>query len=173
MRILGVDPGSRFTGYGCVDKIDGRLSHVTHGTFKLIPLAKKTLLIPMEDRLFSLYQQISKVIHTLQPQIMVIEKAFFAKNAVSALKLGQVRGALMLIAKMHDLAMAEYSATEVKCALAGYGQTNKEQMAHMIQLLVGKQLFQTWDASDGLALAIYHAQRMNYDRLLKGRASGT
>jgi crossover junction endodeoxyribonuclease RuvC len=157
MRILGVDPGSRLTGYGCIDSIGNQIRHVGHGTLRLANTSGKAT-IPLEDRLLSLYEGLSKVIQEYRPQIMVVEKIFFAKNAVSALKLGQARGAVILTGKIHSVKIFEYSPTEVKQAVVGHGQADKEQVARMVQLLVGKQKFPTYDASDGLALAICHAQ---------------
>jgi len=156
MRILGVDPGSRLTGYGCVDVVQGHLRHVTHGTLKLADTHGKAV-VPLEDRLHSIYEGLSEVIQKFKPQMMVVEKVFFAKNALSALKLGQARGVVMLTGKIHDLQIFEYSATEVKSAVAGYGQADKEEVAKMVQLRIGKLEVATWDASDGLALAICHA----------------
>lgn len=156
MRILGIDPGSRLTGYGCVDLIGNQLRHVTHGTLRLASTSGKST-VSLEDRLFSIYQGLSKVIEEYQPQIMVIEKVFFAKNAVSALKLGQARGAAMLTGRMYGLSIVEYSPNEVKQAIVGQGHADKDQVAKMVQLLLGKQEFETSDASDGLALAICHA----------------
>lgn len=156
MRILGVDPGSRLTGYGCIDLIGNQLRHVGHGTLKLASTSGKAT-IPLEDRLLSIYEGLSEVIEKFQPKIMVIEKVFFAKNAVSALKLGQARGAAMLTGRIHDLEIFEYSPTEVKQAIVGQGHADKNQVAKMVQLLIGKQDFETSDASDGLALAICHA----------------
>jgi crossover junction endodeoxyribonuclease RuvC len=156
MRILGVDPGSRFTGYGCVDVIGRQIRHVAHGTLKLTSASEKVS-IPLEDRLLLLYEGLSEVIQRLKPQVMAVEKVFFAKNAVSALKLGQARGAAILTGKIHSLVISEYNPTEVKQVVAGYGQADKEQVARVVQLILGKQKFDTFDASDGLALAICHA----------------
>src|SRR6185437_1375654 len=105
----------------------------------------------------SIYEGLSKVIEEFKPQIMVIEKVFFAKNAVSALKLGQARGAAMLTGRIYELEIFEYSPTEVKQAIVGQGHADKDQVAKMVQLLIGKREFETSDASDGLALAICHA----------------
>lgn len=156
MRILGVDPGSRLTGYGCIDLIGNQLRHVTHGTLRLSNTGGRAE-IPLEDRLLSIYEGLSKVIQEFRPQILVVEKVFFAKNAVSALKLGQARGAAILTGKIHSLTIAEYSPTEVKAIVTGYGQADKHQVAKMVQLLTGQREFATLDASDGLALAICHA----------------
>ncbi len=156
MRILGVDPGSRLTGYGCIDLIGNQLHLMTHGTLKLANTSGRAV-IPLEDRLLLLYQGLSRVILEFKPQILVVEKVFFAKNVVSALKLGQARGAVILAGAIHSLIIKEYSPTEIKAALTGYGRAEKDQLARVIQLLVGKQNFTTPDASDALALAIHHS----------------
>jgi crossover junction endodeoxyribonuclease RuvC len=156
MRILGVDPGSRLTGYGCIDLVGNQLRHVTHGTLRLSNTSGKAV-IPLEERLLSIYEGLSEVILKYKPQILSVEKVFFAKNAVSALKLGQARGAVILTGMIHSLAFAEYSPTEVKQMVVGHGRADKDQIARTIQLLFGKQEFATSDASDGLALAICHA----------------
>lgn len=156
-RILGIDPGFRLTGYGCVDWEERKLRHVTHGTLKHICSGAKSADVPMEDRLFSIYQGIAKVIEEYCPSILVVEKIFFAKNVLSALKLGHARGVVFLTGKIHSLEIVEYSATEVKQAIVGYGQADKQQVAKMIEILLGKQEFVTHDASDALALAICHA----------------
>ena len=156
MRILGVDPGSRLTGYGCVDWVGRYLRPVTHGTLRLSNTSGKAT-VPLEDRLLLIFEGLSKVIKDYKPQIMVVERVFFAKNAVSALKLGQARGVVVLTGKVHSLEIVEYSPTQVKQAITGHGQADKEQVAKMVQILVGKQEFKTADASDALALAICHA----------------
>jgi crossover junction endodeoxyribonuclease RuvC len=158
MRILGVDPGSRLTGYGCVDFSGRTLKHVADGTLRLSNTGGRSE-TPLEDRLFSLYEGLSEVIREYRPEVLSVEKVFFAKNALSALKLGQARGAVILTGRIHGLSIAEYSPAEVKSAVAGYGQADKEQVARMLQLMLGRREFVTPDASDGLALAICHALR--------------
>ncbi len=159
VRILGIDPGSRLCGYGVVDCYPHlkRIVHITHGTLRLSNTGGKAV-IPLEQRLLSIYQGLSKVIVEYQPQIMSVERVFFAKNAVSALKLGQARGAVILSGAIHGLEVAEYSPSEVKSAIVGHGQADKFQVAKMVELLLGKQTFATSDASDGLAMALCHAQ---------------
>jgi crossover junction endodeoxyribonuclease RuvC len=159
MRILGVDPGSRLTGYGCVDLVGNHLRHVGHGTLRLSNTGGKAV-IPLEERLFSIYEGLSEVIREFKPTVLSIEKVFFAKNAVSALKLGQARGAAILTARIHGLEIVEYSPTEVKQTVVGHGQADKAQVARMVQILTGRSGFETSDASDGLALAICHAHRV-------------
>lgn len=156
MRILGVDPGSRLTGYGCIDLVGNQIQHVAHGTLRLSNTGGKAV-IPLEQRLLSIYEGLSEVIARHHPTIMSVERVFFAKNAVSALKLGQARGAVILTGMIHGLSIVEYSPSEVKSVVAGFGQADKQQVARMIQLLTGQKDFATSDASDGLALAICHA----------------
>jgi crossover junction endodeoxyribonuclease RuvC len=157
VRILGIDPGSRLTGYGIVDMVGNQLKHVTHGTLKLSNTGGRAT-IPLEERLLLIYQGLTQVIEEFKPHVMSVERVFFAKNAVSALKLGQARGAAILSGAIHGLDMVEYSPSEVKSIIVGHGQADKEQVAKMLQLLVGVQVFATSDASDGLALAVCHAQ---------------
>jgi crossover junction endodeoxyribonuclease RuvC len=156
MRILGVDPGSRLLGFGCVDLIGNQLRHVTHGTLRLSNTGGKAV-IPLEERLHLIYEGLGSVILQHKPSVMAIEKVFFAKNAVSALKLGQARGVAIVTARIHGLAIVEYSASEVKQAVAGHGGAQKDQVARMVGLLTGQREFATSDASDALAIAICHA----------------
>jgi crossover junction endodeoxyribonuclease RuvC len=156
-RILGVDPGSRITGYGLVDLHGNEIRHLAHGTLKIASTTGKAT-IPLEDRLLLIYQALTEVIETYRPDVLSIEKVFFAKNAVSALKLGQARGAAILTAKIHGLDVVEYAPTEVKSAIVGHGRAEKEQVARMLEIMLGKQEFSSFDASDGLALAVCHAR---------------
>lgn len=156
-RILGVDPGSRLTGYGIVDVIGTEIKHVTHGTLNIASTTGKATL-PLEDRLLLIYEGLTKVIETYRPDTLSIEKVFFAKNPVSALKLGQARGAAILTAKILGLNVVEYAPTEVKSAIVGHGRADKDQVARVLEMMLGKQEFKTSDASDGLALAVCHAR---------------
>ncbi len=156
-RILGVDPGSRLTGYGIVDVIGTEIRHVAHGTLNIASTTGKATL-PLEDRLLLIYQGLTQVIETYRPDTLSIEKVFFAKNPVSALKLGQARGAAILTAKILGLNVVEYAPTEVKSAIVGHGRADKDQVARVLEMMLGKQDFKTSDASDGLALAMCHAR---------------
>lgn len=156
-RILGVDPGSRITGYGIVDVTGNEIRHVTHGALKIASTTGKATM-PLEDRLLEIYYGLREVIETHRPETLSIEKVFFAKNAVSALKLGQARGAAILTAKIFGLNVVEYAPTEVKSAIVGHGRADKDQVARMLERMLGKQDFSTSDASDGLALAVCHAR---------------
>lgn len=155
MRILGVDPGSRLTGYGCVEISKNQIKHIGSGTIRLV---KASQVKPFEKRLYDLYEGLSLTIEKFKPQVLVVEKIFFAKNVVSALKLGQARGVILLCGAKYDLELAEYNPTEVKSAIVGHGRASKDQVSKMVQIITGKREFATADASDALSLAICHAQ---------------
>ena len=158
-RILGVDPGSRLTGWGIIDLVGNQLKSVAHGTLKIARTHGKAQ-VDLDQRLLLIYQGLAEVIQTHRPQMMAVEKVFFAKNAVSALKLGQARGAIILTGAMAGLEIHEYSVSEVKAAVTGHGHADKEQVARMVGILTGSKDFATLDASDGMALAICHAQNL-------------
>ncbi len=161
MIILGVDPGSRLLGYGLIEKTGNEIRVVDHGTIQLFHKEYKN--IPVDEttpsRLKEIFIKLSEVIQKYRPQVVAVEKVFFAKNAVSALKLGQARGVVLLTAAIHDLEIYEYSVTEVKSMVTGHGRADKEQVAKMLQLTLGAKEFATADASDALALALAHAMR--------------
>lgn len=166
MRVLGIDPGSRVTGYSCLETAGSHVRLVAHGALRLSNSDENAS--QQEQRLLRLYEELCAVIQTYRPDVLVLEKIFFAKNAASALKLGQARGVVLLCAAKNGLMLFEYSATEVKKSMTGYGRADKKQMAHMIQLLFGQQKFMTHDASDAVALAlchIYGAQNHRWNEL--------
>lgn len=151
MRILGIDPGSRITGYGLVEKIGNRLRHMDNGA--IITDSKA----PMPERLQVIYRQLNRIIDEYAPQAVAVERIFVAKNALSALKLGHARGVAMLAGVNAGLPVAEYSAVEVKNAVVGYGRAAKTQVQHMVRVLLALPEIAQEDASDALAVAICHA----------------
>ncbi len=159
MIILGVDPGSRLLGYGVIEKTGNHVRVLTHGTIRLFH--KEYRDIPVDEttpsRLREIFEKLGDVIKEYKPHIMAVEKVFFAKNAISALKLGQARGVVLLTGAVHDLEIHEYSVTEVKSMITGHGRSDKEQVAKMLQMILGNQDFATADASDALSLALAHA----------------
>jgi crossover junction endodeoxyribonuclease RuvC len=159
MIILGVDPGSRLLGYGVIEKTGNHIRVIEHGTIRLFHKEYKD--IPVDEttpsRLKEIYVKLSEVITRLKPSVVAVEKVFFAKNAVSALKLGQARGVVLLTGAIHDLEIYEYSVTEIKSMITGHGRADKEAVAKMLQMILGAQAFETADASDALALALGHA----------------
>jgi len=154
MRILGVDPGSRCTGYGLIDLHQGgRLIHVDNG-----------LIAPKEKdfsaRLNALFEGLQAIIRRYQPEQAAMEDVFMAKNAASALKLGQARGALITACTQAGLEITPYSPTKVKQTVAGYGRADKQQIQHMMKLLLKLPEPAQEDASDALAVAVCHAHHL-------------
>lgn len=164
MRILGIDPGSRITGYGLVEKIGNRLRHMDNGA--IITDSKA----PMPERLQVIYRQLNRIIDEYAPQAVAIERIFVAKNALSALKLGHARGVAMLAGVNAGLPVAEYSAVEVKNAVVGYGRAAKTQVQHMVRVLLALPEIAQEDASDALAVAICHAHCHELARRLDSAA---
>jgi len=152
MRVLGIDCGTEFTGYGVVEQHrDGRLEYIAAGA---IQLPKRD---PMPKRLSKVFTDLSHVIFIHSPQMVAIEEVFYSVNAKSALKLGQVRGVAMLAASSAGLEVAEYSPLSIKSAVVGYGKAEKIQVQHMVaHLLKLPEPPQPSDAADALAIAICH-----------------
>ena len=150
IRAIGIDPGSRYTGYGIVEGDGSLLRHVMNGTINLSGA------LPLPERLRIIYQRLSAIIGEVQPTCMAIEDVFFAKNVKSALSLGQARGAAILVAVNAGLPVFEYSALQVKQAVSGYGKAGKEQMVKMIQYLFKLGQPPNPNAADALAVAICH-----------------
>ena len=150
IRTMGVDPGSRYTGYGIVEGDGILLRHVRNGVISLSGSQ------PLPERLSLIYQQLAEIIREVQPACMAIEDVFFAKNVKSALSLGQARGAAILAGINGGLPVFEYSALRVKQAVAGYGKAGKEQMVKMIQTLFKLKIQPNSNAADALAVAICH-----------------
>lgn len=147
--VLGIDPGSRVTGFGLVAERAGRLLYVASGCLRL-PQQELSL------RLGRIYHGISDLITEYQPQECAIEQVFMARNADSALKLGQARGVAMVAAVNAGLAVSEYSARQVKQAVVGFGNAEKTQVQQMVVRLLGLQGTPSADAADALAIAICH-----------------
>lgn len=159
-RILGIDPGSRLTGYGIVHRDGQKLKVVVHGTLRL-PVEED---VTMPQRLFELYRGLKQIIAEHRPTILAIEKVFVAKNALSALKLGQARGVVLALGAEMGLQIFEYTPTQVKGALTGHGHAPKDQVARVVQMVLRPRQvrsesleFETADASDALSIALAHA----------------
>ena len=155
MRILGIDPGSVRTGYGCVDSDGTRHRLVTCGA--IAPPAGTAF----PERLREIHDGLSRVIRSTAPECVVIENLFHAKNVRSALLLGHARGVAMLAAVEAGLLVIEYTPAEIKVAVAGYGRAEKPAVQQMVKLLLGLDTAPTpHDAADALAAAICHAHAM-------------
>lgn len=152
MRVLGIDCGTEYTGFGVVE-IDpqGRLACVDCGAIKLSPRE------PLSERLAVIFQRLSACIAQHRPENVAIEDVFYALNAKSALKLGQVRGVAMLAASTAGLQVAEYAPLAIKSAVVGYGRAEKQQVQYMVaQLLNLETIPGPPDIADALAIAICH-----------------
>ena len=149
MRILGIDPGSQVTGYGIVDEQDGRLRYVASGCLR----------VQGEDlaqRLGMIFRELSEVVRQYRPQEMAVERVFMHRNADSALKLGQARGAALCAGDCAQLVITEYTPREIKQALVGTGAAAKPQVQHMVKVLLGLDAVPQADAADALAVALCH-----------------
>lgn len=147
--ILGVDPGSRATGYGLVAAEGDRLVHVDSGCISLAaPL-------PHSRRLAKIYQRLQALVEQYQPQALVVEEVFLAHNVQSTIKLGQVRGIILLAAGQADLPVFEYSPLVLKKAIVGYGQASKTQMLLMVEKLLNIKI-SNHNTADALALSLCH-----------------
>jgi crossover junction endodeoxyribonuclease RuvC len=152
MRVLGIDCGTEYTGYGVVDLLgSGELCCVTCGAIKLS--ARE----PMPLRLSTIFDRLTEIIQVHQPDRVAIEDVFYALNVKSALKLGQVRGVAMLAAASAGLEVAEYAPLTIKSAVVGYGKAEKQQVQHMVTRLLNlDQIPEPADVADALAIAICH-----------------
>ncbi len=164
IRVIGIDPGSRITGYGIVDTDGFRHRYVTSG---FITIKADTL----SDKLGIIFSEVSKVVTTWKPQSMAIEQVFVKRNVDSALKLGQARGAAICAAVQAQLPVGEYTPRAIKKAVVGSGAADKQQVQHMIQRLLGLDEMPQSDEADALAIAICHAHHIKIRS--SGVASGT
>ena len=169
MRVVGIDPGLTHTGFGIVDA-DGRggLAHITSGSISTSAKA------PFVERLAKIHAGLEKVFLEYEPHHMAVEQVFFARNARSALLLGQARGVTLLSAALAGIPVYEYAATEIKKAVCRYGQAGKQQVSEMVKVLLHIDKKLPSHASDALAVCICHAhsfqttKRMNPEE--RGRA---
>lgn len=162
-RILGIDPGSRITGYGVIEEA-GRGSHkyIASGSIRV-----KADTFP--ERLKQIFDGVTEVIALYQPDEMAIEQVFMHKNADSALKLGQARGAAICAVQLFDIPVFEYAARQVKQAVVGKGSADKLQVQQMVKILLGITGELQIDASDALGISLCHANfQQTQRRLNKG-----
>ncbi len=152
MRILGIDPGSRFCGYGVIDEAAGELSYVECGVLTA-PEGK-----PMEARLGEIARALHEVIVELRPVVVAVEDVFLQHNPRSALALAQARGMALAVVGLAGLAVASYPPASVKKAVSGSGRADKDQVARMVQALIGLRGLPRVDATDALAVAITHGR---------------
>ena len=151
MRVLGVDPGSQTLGWGIVEGTVTKYRAVDFGTVKSSPRAA------FSKRLLKISDEITSVIEKFQPDVLSVEDMFYANNVKVALKLGQVRGVVLLTGEKNGLEIAEYSPRLVKQTVVGYGNAEKQQVQEMVRILLClKHKPEPYDAADALAIAICH-----------------
>jgi len=156
IKILGIDPGLRLTGFGVIEKIGEKIHYIASGTIKTAS-GKTENREELPARIKIILDGLFEVIETYQPQEVAIEKVFVNVNPQSTLLLGQARGAAISAAVMKDLAVAEYTALQVKQAVVGNGHAAKEQVQEMVKRLLNLPAVPKPDSADALACAICHA----------------
>ncbi len=160
MRIIGIDPGSRVTGWGIIEETPTGLRLIDYGA--IVTQSKQDT--PFSQRLAHIYNELQLVVSYHKPHEAGIEEVFASKNIKSALKLGQARGAAVAACAMHNVAVFDYTPTLVKKSLVGVGRAEKEQVAYMVRILLNTKANFPLDTSDALAIAICH---LNTSKFLK------
>lgn len=153
MRVLGLDPGSRRTGFGVVDGEGNRFRAVKCG--HVSPPAK----LGLPQRLHAIARRVGEIMDEMTPDCVAVEEAFYHESVHSTLVLGHVRGALLVAAVERGLEVAEYSPREIKMSVTGHGGASKEQVAFMVQRVFGLKSVPSPDAADALAAALCHQHR--------------
>lgn len=154
MRILGIDPGLRFTGWGMIEYIGATPKHIANGTIKT------NSKIPMASRLAEIMRQMQDLIQQWSPASVAIEETFMNNNASSALKLGQARGVAMTVPAMVGLNVYEYAPNLIKKSVVGAGHANKDQVQMMLKVLMPNIQLDSEHSADALAVALCHAHHL-------------
>lgn len=162
MRIIGVDPGLNNTGWGVIEQVNNALSYVASGVIK------SGTDLPMAQRLWTIDNELDKVIALYKPETSAIEETFINKSGASSLKLGMARGVAFLAPARAGLDVGEYSANHIKKSVVGAGHADKKQIQMMVKVLLPKADFKSADAADALAIAICHAHNYGMKRTLAG-----
>ncbi len=162
LRILGIDPGSRITGFGVIEVNHGKFSYITSGCIRV---EGKSL----PQKLKSIFESVTEIITEFSPTEMAVEQVFMRNNVSSALKLGQARGAAICAGVMQTLDVFEYTATQVKLAVVGKGHADKTQVQFMMRALLSLPGLPQEDAADALACALCHSNTR--DSVLQMRAA--
>jgi crossover junction endodeoxyribonuclease RuvC len=151
MRVLGIDPGSETLGWGVVDGVGSKYSLVDFGT------VRSNTRHQFSKRLLNIYNAVAELMAEHSPDVLSVEDTFYAVNVGVALKLGQVRGTMLLLAEQRGIEIAEYAPRLVKQTVVGYGNAEKHQVQQMVKVLLGMKAIPTpHDAADALAIAICH-----------------
>lgn len=156
MLVLGVDPGSRITGFGLINKEKNELTCVHSGYIS--PPAK----IPFYERIYFIFESMLDIMNNYHPSEMAIEDMFYAKNVKSSLKLGHARGVILTAAVKCGVRIFEYTPLEIKKSVVGYGRADKEQVRTMVKVILKLKSISCLDTSDALAAAICHLNMTHY-----------
>ncbi len=158
IRIIGIDPGTRYTGIGIIDRIDNRLKYIFSETIVTANLKA------IEDRLVVIFNRLGQIIDQYLPQTAAVERIFHSVNPRSSLLLGHARGVAMLSIKLRELVLREYAPNEVKSAVVGVGRASKDQVAAMVRILLNldRGMSLKEDEADALAVAICHANTTDF-----------
>ncbi|USQ15047.1 crossover junction endodeoxyribonuclease RuvC [Legionella lytica] len=149
--ILGIDPGSRITGYGLIRQVGQKIEYVDSGCIRTTPTGE------LSQKLLQIYDGVCQLMDHYSPEEVAIEQVFMHQNPNSALKLGHARGVAMVAAASHRVKVSEYSAREIKQTVVGYGAAEKAQVGHMVVSLLSLNKAPQTDAADALAIAICHS----------------
>lgn len=155
IRIIGIDPGLRHTGWGVIETLGNNLKFIAAGT------VRSNDKCDLASRLSQLYEGLSGVLHQFMPVEAAVEQTFVNKDATATLKLGQARGIALLAPAQAGLPVAEYAPNSIKKAVIGVGHGEKQQIHMMVKVLMPRASFDTSDAADALAIAICHAHNRN------------
>jgi crossover junction endodeoxyribonuclease RuvC len=151
VRIIGIDPGTGILGFGVVDSNGAKSTMVTAGVIKTPPHT------PLDERLEEIYDGLTEIIAETKPDVMSVEKLFFARNVTTAMSVASARGVAILAGRKARLPIAEYTPMQIKQSLTGYGKADKKQMQEMVRMQLGlKEVPKPDDAADALAAAMTH-----------------
>src|ERR1700761_2817174 len=157
MRILGIDPGTGILGFGIIEAVRGKFALVDGGVIRT-PVHEDDAV-----RLQTIYEELTDIITNTRPQIMSVEKLFFARNVTTAMTVAQARGVVLLCGKQAGMEIHEYTPMQIKQAITGYGKADKKQMQEMVRLLLDlPEIPKPDDAADAIAAALTHAQNVRY-----------
>lgn len=164
LRILGIDPGSRLTGFGIVDFVGDAPRYVASGTIKTVDGT-------LPERLKQIFVAVADIVAEHSPDVVAVESVFMHRNAASALKLGHARSAALCATFALDIEVHEYAPREIKQSITGTGAASKEQIQHMVVTLLGLARAPAPDAADALAAAVCHGHQRRLRRQLGGLAA--
>lgn len=149
MRILGIDPGTGILGFGVIDFEKGKSKLIDAGVIRT-PVKQAD-----SERIFTIYNELKEIIAELKPDVLSVEKLFFAQNVTTAMSVSQARGVVLLLGRQHNMELHEYTPLQIKQALTGYGRADKKQIQEMVRVMLGlKDVPKPDDCADALAAAI-------------------